>query len=112
MYSKQIGSRAQVMHGTVHHTSGGLVKADLKYNKHGAIVSKLKSEMAKNNPALTEWVKAFKKCRKDQQIIGFVPVGGKSKKGKKLHECIKNDYYGYEPISKRTRSASKSKKRK
>jgi hypothetical protein len=36
---KAIGSRAQVMHGTAHHTSGGLTKKDLKYNKWGRIVS-------------------------------------------------------------------------
>jgi len=40
---KAVGKRAQVMHGTAHHTSGGLTKADLKYNKHGKIVSRKKS---------------------------------------------------------------------
>jgi len=34
-----IGSRAQVFHGTAHHTSGGLTRKDLKKNKHGRIVS-------------------------------------------------------------------------
>ena len=38
-----IGSRAQVMHGTAHHTTGGLTKADLKMNKWGRIVSRKKS---------------------------------------------------------------------
>lgn len=36
---KAIGSRAEVMHGSAHHTSGGLTKKHLKYNKHGRIVS-------------------------------------------------------------------------
>jgi hypothetical protein len=40
---KKIGSRAQVMHGTAHHTTGGLTKADLKMNKWGRIVSRKKS---------------------------------------------------------------------
>ena len=40
---KQIGSRAQVMHGTADHTSGGLKKGDLKMNKWGRIVSRKKS---------------------------------------------------------------------
>ena len=40
---KAVGKRAQVMHGTAHHTSGGLEKKDLKYNKHGKIVSRKKS---------------------------------------------------------------------
>jgi hypothetical protein len=30
MHDVAIGSRAQVMHGTAHHTSGGLTKGDLK----------------------------------------------------------------------------------
>ena len=30
-----IGSRAQVWHGTAHHTAGGLTKKHLKKNKHG-----------------------------------------------------------------------------
>lgn len=47
-----IGSRAQVMHGTAHHTSGGLTKSDLKYNKHGRIVSKKKSMKAKKEKRL------------------------------------------------------------
>jgi hypothetical protein len=40
---KAIGSRAQVMHGTAHHTKGGLTKKHLKYNKYGRIVSRKKS---------------------------------------------------------------------
>jgi len=40
---KKIGSRAQVMHGTADHTTGGLKKGDLKMNKWGRIVSRKKS---------------------------------------------------------------------
>jgi hypothetical protein len=47
MFEKRVGSRAEVMHGTAHHTSGGLTKADLKYNKYGRIVSKAKSAQGK-----------------------------------------------------------------
>jgi hypothetical protein len=43
MHIKAIGSRAQVMHGTADHTTGGLKKGDLKYNKSGRIVSRKKS---------------------------------------------------------------------
>ena len=43
MHVRQIGSRAQVMHGTAHHTAGGLKKGDLKMNKWGRIVSRKKS---------------------------------------------------------------------
>ena len=42
-----VGSRAQVMHGNAKHTSGGLEKKDLKYNKSGCIVSVKKSKQAK-----------------------------------------------------------------
>ena len=45
--TRKVGSRAQVMHGTAHHTAGGLTKADLKYNKAGRIVSKKKSSTMK-----------------------------------------------------------------
>jgi hypothetical protein len=49
-----IGSRAQVMHGTAHHTSGGLTKKDLKMNKWGRIVSKAKSMKAKKENRLSK----------------------------------------------------------
>ena len=49
---KTVGSRAQVMHSTAHHTSGGLTKRDLKYNKWGRIVSKKRSSLAKKTRRL------------------------------------------------------------
>ncbi len=58
---KAIGSRAQVMHGTAHHTSGGLTKSDLKMNKWGRIVSRKKSAKAKKDKRLE---KAGYKTRK------------------------------------------------
>lgn len=48
---KQVGSRAQVMHGTANHTTGGLTKKDLKYNKEGRIVSRVKSAQGKKQYA-------------------------------------------------------------
>jgi hypothetical protein len=57
----QVGSRSQVMHGTAHHTSGGLTKSDLKYNKWGRIVSRKKSVKAKKEKRLE---KAGYKTRK------------------------------------------------
>lgn len=71
----QLGSRAQVMHGTAHHTSGGLTKSDLKYNKHGRIVSRKKSAKAKREKRLE---KAGYKTRKGK--FGAV----KTKKGGEL----------------------------
>jgi hypothetical protein len=52
-----IGSRAEVMHGTAHHTSGGLTKKNLKYNKYGRIVSIKKSKTAKKTGLLKKWEK-------------------------------------------------------
>jgi len=49
-----IGSRSQVMHGTAHHTKGGLTKKDLKYNKHGRIVSRRMSQKAKRENRLVK----------------------------------------------------------
>jgi hypothetical protein len=49
------------MHGTAHHTSGGLTKGDLKYNKYGRIVSRKKSMKAKKEKRLE---KAGYKTRK------------------------------------------------
>lgn len=43
------GSRAQVMHGTLEKTSGGLTKSDLEYNKHGRIVSKKRAQTMRKN---------------------------------------------------------------
>ena len=54
---KKVGSRAQVMHGTAHHTKGGLTKQSLKYNKYGRIVSAKKSALAKRKGTLKKWEK-------------------------------------------------------
>ena len=51
---QRVGSRAQVMHGTAHHTSGGLTKNDLKMNKWGRIVSRAKSAKAKKENRLSK----------------------------------------------------------
>ena len=60
---KAVGTRAEVMHGTARHTSGGLTKKDLKYNKHGRIVSVKMSNRAKKEKRL--------------ERAGFKPVKGK-----------------------------------
>ena len=59
---KAIGTRAEVMHGTADHTSGGLTRKDLKYNKHGRIVSRKASERGKK--ALKHLIKAGFKAKK------------------------------------------------
>lgn len=71
-----VGSRAQVWHGTVAHTSGGLTKADLKMNKWGRIVSRKKSTKAKKDKRLE---KAGYKTQKGK--FGAVKNGKKTRRG-------------------------------
>ena len=47
------------MHGTAKMTGGGLRKKDLKYNKHGKIVSKKVSSMARKEKRLQKKVSTF-----------------------------------------------------
>jgi hypothetical protein len=70
--TRRVGSRASVMHGTAHHTSGGLTKSDLKYNKWGRIVSKAKSAKAKKDNRLVK--------------LGFKTVKGKFGLAKKTRK--------------------------
>jgi hypothetical protein len=58
----RVGTRAQVWHGTAHHTSGGLTRNHLKQNKHGRIVSRRASAAGKK--ALKHLVKAGFKAKK------------------------------------------------
>jgi hypothetical protein len=51
-YEKIVGTRAEVWHGTCHHTTGGLTKNDLMKNKNGRIVSKRKHATAKKEKRL------------------------------------------------------------
>ena len=74
----KVGSRAQVMNGTVLKTPGGLRKKDLKYNKQGRIVSKKKSARAKRENRL---VKSGYVTEKG--VFGSKFVGEKKKKRSK-----------------------------
>ncbi len=46
-YERRVGSKAQVWHGTAHHTSGGLTKKQLMRTKAGRIVSRRKHALGK-----------------------------------------------------------------
>jgi len=72
----RVGSRAQVWHGTAHHTPGGLTKKDLKMNKWGRIVSKAKSAKAKKENRLA---KMGFKTQKGK--FGVVKTGKKTRRG-------------------------------
>ena len=67
------------MHGTAHHTSGGLTKSDLKYNKWGRIVSKAKSAKAKKENRL---VKLGFKTQKGKFGVVKSKSGKKTRRGK------------------------------
>jgi hypothetical protein len=56
-----VGSKAQVWHGTAHHTSGGLKKKDLMKHK-GRIISRRKHALGRK--ALKNLVKAGYKAKK------------------------------------------------
>jgi hypothetical protein len=70
---RKVGSRAQVMHNTAHHTTGGLTKRDLKYNKWGRIVSKKRSSLAKKTRRLE---KAGYKAKKGSFGVVKTKKGG------------------------------------
>lgn len=53
-FEKNIGSRAQVWHGTAKKTSGGLTKTHLMMNKHGRIISRKKHSTAKKENRLVK----------------------------------------------------------
>tara|TARA_B110000971_G_scaffold218870_1_gene258602 strand:+ start:565 stop:915 length:351 start_codon:yes stop_codon:yes gene_type:complete len=73
--NRTIGSRAEVWHGTVKKTSGGLTKSHLMKNKHGRIVSRKKHATAKKENRL---VKAGYGTRKG--TFGFVQTKTKGKR--------------------------------
>ena len=76
--TKSIGSRAQVMHGTAKHTSGGLEKRDLKYS-HGNIVSRKKSDDAKKHNRLLAHGYGHKKGEFGMVRVKPTKKGGKGK---------------------------------
>jgi hypothetical protein len=62
-YSKLVGSRAEVWHGTAYKTAGNLKKGELMKNKHSRIVSRSKHNTAKKEKRLEK--------------AGYKPVKGK-----------------------------------
>jgi len=82
---QSVGSRAQVWHGTAHHTSGGLTKKHLKKNKNGRIVSKKQSASAKKNNRLVKagWVTKKGEFGSFKKEGGKTPKKSKSKSKKK-----------------------------
>merc|ERR1712173_431787 len=82
------GSMRRVWSGTADKTKGGLVKKDLCMNKRGKVVSKKQLSAAKKNfkgSALSKWVVATQKARKELGLVGFVAC----KKGTAFYKLAK-----------------------
>jgi hypothetical protein len=77
-FEQNVGSRAQVWHGTAKKTKGGLTKSGLMKNKHGRIVSKKMHFTAKKQKRL---IKAGYVTKKGQ--FGFINNATKGRKGRK-----------------------------
>ena len=95
------GSKAQVYHGNAKMTKGGLTKANIKRvkDKYGNARYKSKDQQVAGNKKNTfrdKWAKAMKKARKELIKEGvivegdFVPIGGKTRKGKALLKRIRS----------------------
>ena len=89
------GSKSQVYNGTAQQTGGGLLKKDIVRvkDKQGNIRYKSKKQQIlgrKKNSPLKEYAKLMSRARNeliDEGVIDegdFVPIGGKTKKGKLL----------------------------
>merc|ERR1712176_794850 len=78
-------------------TASGLTKANLTKSKSGKIVTKTQSASAKKRYAGSKaraWAKACSKARKELNIKGFVPFGGKTAAGKALLAKVRAIYKG------------------
>merc|ERR1712014_58219 len=87
--------KAVVFRGSKEKTSGGLTKGDLIKSKTGRIVGKRASAAAKKRFAgskIQAWSKACQKARKELNIKGFCPFGGKTAAGKALYAKAKAIY--------------------
>jgi hypothetical protein len=77
-YELNIGSRAQVWHGTAYKTSGGLNKTELLQTQRGRIVSRAKHNTAKKENRLLAHGYGFTKGKFGTKRI--TPSHGKSRK--------------------------------
>merc|ERR1712215_218793 len=80
--------RSQVYFGRKVKTVGGLSKSDLTLNKHGRIVSKRLSAKSKNS----KFPKVMIAARKELNIKGFCPMGGKTARGQALLKKARSLY--------------------
>ena len=82
------GAMRRVWSGTVDRTKGGLTKKDLCLNKRGKVVSKKQFKAGQKNfknSALSRWVVATQRARKELGLTGFVAC----KKGSAFYKLAK-----------------------
>merc|ERR1712187_983857 len=88
-------ARSVAFRGGKEKTKTGLTKALLTKNKDGKIVTKKSSAAGKKAYAGSKaqaWAKDCSKARKELNIKGFVPFGGKTAAGKALYAKAKAIY--------------------
>ena len=105
---KSIGSKRQVVNGTVTHTSGGLTSSNIKTVKKNGLkryVSKSKSIKGKQN----KWIKASVKARKN---LGLEHTFVIMKKSSPLYKETSRIYYGTTGVKTPRRKSRKSSKKK
>merc|ERR1712232_264276 len=86
-------AKSLVFRGQREKTVGGLTKSNLVKNKAGRVVSKERSATSKKafaTSALKRWCDATKKARKELNVKGFCPVGGKTAQGRALYAKVKS----------------------
>ena len=80
---KTVGSRAEVMRGTAKHTSGGLRKQHLTYNKRGKIVSKRVSARSKTKKGVNSLKKKNRRSRRRSRRTSSKRTSSKRKSNKR-----------------------------
>merc|ERR1740120_409039 len=88
-------AKSQVLLGRREKTVGGLTASQLMKNKNGKVVSKGRSAMQKKayqGSKAQAWAKACSQARKQLNLKGFVPFGGKTAAGKALYAKAKAIY--------------------
>merc|ERR1712151_896724 len=83
-------AKSMVLRGSKRKTSGGLTADKLRKNKNGRIVSKNKK--AFKGSKIEKWAQACQAARKQLNLKGFVPFGGKTAAGKALYAKAKAIY--------------------
>eukprot|EP00438_Fugacium_kawagutii_P030635 Skav204328 [mRNA] locus=scaffold1960:17677:39417:- [translate_table: standard] len=89
-------SKWRVYVGWKEKTVGRLKKKDFKKNRRGRVVYKKMSDQAKERmktSKISTWYQSVKEARRALNLVGFVPVGGKTVTGQALLAKTKVIYY-------------------